>query len=295
MRSLLKRARNNLCKLSGEDYSLIRDCNEKIQFYFTLIGFFVFLILLFCFLSALSFTEHLFHNIIADIGIGIIWGFIVTNLYVLILYTITPILLPVKDKKKGKQLSITYEFNLSMFFRILLVILLSTITAQPLIILILKPDSATFAYDIKYLMSHNPLAWLITVLVIVTFLLPIYLKYTIRNLGEFYEKKANVQKRIISDDYKEFLNIYSNLIEANLRKYNKNVKENLMPYKAKLEIVNPEKYRLYTDEINKEIWDTKIEKFEYWENPPYRTINKSLQKNILTEQEFLNSIYPEID
>lgn len=295
MTSLLKRARNNLCKLSGEDYSLIRVSNEKIQLYFTLIGLFVFLILLFCFLSALSFTEHLFHNILADIGIGIIWGFTVTNLYVLILYTITPSLLPVKDKKKGKQPSITFEFNLSMFIRIVLVILLSIITAQPLNILILKADSVTFAYDIKYLMSHNPLAWLITVLVIVTFLLPIYLKYTIRNLGEFYEKKANIQKRIISDDYKEFLNIYSNLIEVNLKKYNKNVKENLMPYMSKLEIVNPEKYRLFSEEINKEIRDTKIDKFEYWENPPYRTINKSLRKNILTEQEFLNSIYPEID
>lgn len=295
MSSLLKGIRNNLCKFSGEDYSIIRVCNTKIQFYFMLIGFFVSLILLFCFLSALNFTEHLFHNIIADIGVGIIWGYIVTNLYVLLLYTITPTLLPKKKGIKNAKKIKPFELNSSMAFRIGLVIILAIITAQPLNILILKPNSEAFAYDIRDLISHNVFAWVITILVIIVFLLPIYLKYTIRKLGEFYEKKADIKKRIIADDYKKFKHEYSNLLESNIAKYNKKVWENLMPHLKTLKKINPIAYQKHFIEIKNELINEKIDKYEYWSNPPYRTEHKSDKRITLSEQALLDHIYPKND
>ena len=293
MSSLLKAIRNRLCKLSGEDYTIISRCSNKIQIYFSLIGLLVLVILLCSFASALYFTEHLFHSVVADIGVGIVWGYIVTNMYVLFLYTITPTLLPTKFRKNQKIKTKQFQLSFSMGLRVFIVVLLAVIIAQPLNVLILKPNSTALAFDIKQLLTTNPLATIITIAVIAIFLLPVYLKYSIRKLGEFYEQKAEIKKRIIIDDYNDFKKEYKRIIENNISNYNKSVWENLMPYLNKLEKINPIAYQEHFTEINNELINDKIEKYEYWANPPFRTILKSKTKNVLSEQELLNHIYPE--
>ncbi|HRP90735.1 MAG TPA: DUF4407 domain-containing protein [Edaphocola sp.] len=295
MSYLLKAIRDRLCKFSGEDYTIIQKCGNKVQFYFSLIGLLVLVILLCSFASALYFTEHLFHSIIVDIGVGIVWGYIITNMYLLLLYTISPTLLPTKIRKKQEVKTNQFQLSFSMGLRIFIVILLAVIIAQPLNVLILKPNSTTLAFDIKDLLSSNPLATIITLAVVAVFLLPVYLKYNIRKLGEFYEKKAEVKKKIIKDDYEDFKKEYRQILESNISNYNKSVWGNLMPFLNKLEKVNPISYQKYFAEIEKELKTEKIEKYEYWENPPYRTIHKSRTKNTLSEQDLLNHIYPKTD
>lgn len=295
MSSIRKNIKNSLFKLSGEDYTIISECTGKIQFYFSAIGFLVLLILIFSFASALYFTEQLFHNVIADIGVGLVWGYIVTNMYVLLLYTISPALLPIKVRNKQAIKTKQFELSFSMILRIFVVILLAIIIAQPLNVLILNPDSNAFAYDIKYLFDTNPFASFITLVVIAIFLLPIYLKYSIRNFGMFYEKKAEIEKRIIEDDYKDFKIKYSILLESNILRFNKHVWQNLAPFLEKLKKVNPSAYQKYFEEINGELVNEKIEKYEYWSDPPFRTIHKTKVNNTLSEQDLLNFIYPEAD
>lgn len=295
MNSLLNAIRNRLCKFSGEDYTIIRQCNRKIQFYFSLIGLLVLIILLCSFASALYFTEHLFHNVIADIGVGIVWGYIITNMYVLFLYTISPTLLPTKIRKKQEVKTNKFQLSFSMGLRIFIVILLAVIIAQPLNVFILKPNSTALAFDIKDLLATNPFATIITLAVIGIFLLPVYLKYNIRKLGEFYEKKAEIKQRIIEDDYRDFKKEYRQIIESNISNYNKSVWRNLIPFLNKLEKTNPVSYQIHFAEIEKELAIEKIEKYEYWANPPYRTIHKSRTKNTLSEQDLLNHIYPKTD
>lgn len=293
MSSLPKVIRNRLCRLSGEDYTIISKCSNKIQIYFSLIGLLVLMILLCSFASALYFTEHLFHSVVADIGVGIVWGYIVTNMYVLFLYTITPTLLPTKIRKNQKIKTNQFQLSFSMGLRVFIIVLLAIIIAQPLNVLILKPNSTALAFDIKQLLTTNPLATIITIAVIAIFLLPVYLKYSIRKLGEFYEQKTEIKKRIIEDDYKAFKKEYKRIIENNISNYNKSVWENLMPYLNKLEKINPIAYQEHFTEINNELINDKIEKYEYWANPPFRTILKTKTKNVLSEQELLNHIYPE--
>lgn len=295
MSSLLKAIRNRLCKLSGEDYSIISKCSNKIQVIFSLIGLLVLVILLCSFASALYFTEHLFHSVIADIGVGLVWGFIVTNMYVLLLYTITPRLLPMRVRRKDNYIDKSTSLNASIIYRVFIVILLAIIIAQPLNVLTLKPNSTALAFDIKYLLATNPLATLITIAVVAIFLLPVYLKYSIRKLGEFYEEKEKIEKQIITDDYKDFKREYKHILENSLTNYNKSVWENLMSHLTKLERINPIAYQKHFTEIRNELVPEKIEKYEYWANPPFRTIYKSKTKNILSEQDLINHIYPETD
>jgi hypothetical protein len=295
MSSILNPIRNRLCKLSGEDYTIIQKCGNKVRYYFSLIGLLVLVILLCSFASALYFTEHLFHNIIADIGVGIVWGYIITNMYVLFLYTISPTLLPTKIRNKQVVKTNRFQLSFSLGLRIFIVFLLAIIIAQPLNVLILKPTSISLAFDIKHLLASNPLATIITLAVICIFYLPVYLKYNIRKLSEFYEKKAEIEKRIIEDDYEDFKKEYRRIIESNISNYNKSVWANLMPFLNNLEKVNPVSYQRNITEIEKELATEKIEKYEHWANPPYRTIHKSRNKIKLSEQDLLNHIYTVTD
>lgn len=295
MSSLIKAIKSRLCKFSGEDYAIISKCSNKIQIYFSLIGLLALVVLLCSFASALYFTEHLFHNVVADIGVGIVWGYIITNMYVLFLYTISPTLLPTKVRKKQAVKTNQFQLSFSMVLRIFVVILLAVIIAQPLNVLILKPNSTALAFDIKYLLSTNPLATLITLIVIAIFLLPIYLKFSIRNFGKFYENKAEIEKRIIEDDYEDFKKKYSLLLESNIIEYNKSVWGNLFPFLTRLENINITGYNKHLREIKNELVNEKIEKYEYWGTPPYRTIHKDKIKKVLSEQDLLNFIYPEAD
>lgn len=295
MSSILKAVRNRLCKLSGEDYAIISKCRNKIQVYFSLIGLLVLVILLCSFASALYFTENLFHTVIADIAVGIVWGYIVTNMYVLLLYTITPRFLPMRVRKKDNYIDKSVTLNFSFVYRVYIVILLAIIIAQPLNVFLLKPDSTALAFDIKYLLATNPWATLITIVVVVIFLLPICFKYRIRKLGGFYEEKEKTEKQIITDDYNDFKKEYKYLLEKNITNYNKFVWENLMPFLTKLEQLNPIAYQKYFAEISNELVPERIEKFEYWADPPFRTIPKSKTKNVFSEQDLLNHIYSETD
>lgn len=296
MSSILKSINTNLCKLSGEDFAIIKQCSPRIQLHFTWIGVFVLAILICCFFSAFYFTDNLFHNTIVDVGIGFIWGYIVTNMYVLLLYTITPTLLPVKSKmKKSKVQAQQFNFSFSMILRIFMMILLAIITAQPLNIFLLQPNSLELANDIKNLLARNPFATMITIIVVLIFMLPIYLKYNIRKLGEFYETKASINKRIVEDEYRIFKRDYKRTLEYQISEYNKSVLGKLFPYLEILKSAKPESYKLHFNDIEKELTNESIYKYEYWADPPYRTIKKSVVKSNLSEKDLLDLIYPEND
>jgi len=295
MTSLLKNIRNRLCKFSGEDYTIIQRCNLKIQYYFSFIGLLVLIILICSIASALFFTENLFHNGFVDISVGLVWGYIVTNMYVLLLYTISPNYLPSKGKKKQKVKTGKFQLSFSMGIRIFIIFLLAIIIAQPLNVFLLKPNSTSFAFDIKFLLASNPFSLIITFIVMGIFLLPVYLKYSIRNLGGFYEQKAIIEKQIIEGEYDEFVKVYQQILENEISNYNKKVWRNLMPLLNKLEEFNSVSFETKILELERDLAHEKIEKYEYWANPPYCTELKNRKINSLTEKDLLNHIYPLTD
>lgn len=126
--------RLTLCVFSGEDCTVIRKSSPVIASIFAAIGFFVILIFFGCFVSAYDFSFSLFEgNRLISIPIGIIWSLLVVNMYLLLLYTVSPAMLPIKNKKKQDSF-----FTLSMFFRIIFISLLAIIIAQPLNVLALS-------------------------------------------------------------------------------------------------------------------------------------------------------------
>jgi len=125
-----------LCVFSGEDCSVIRKSSRGIHITFAAIGVFVILIFIGCFTSAYDFSYSLFQgNRLISIPIGLIWALLVVNMYLLLLYTVSPAMLPIKNKKQQDSF-----FTLSMFCRIIFMSLLAIIIAQPLNVLALSPS-----------------------------------------------------------------------------------------------------------------------------------------------------------
>lgn len=296
-----------LCRSSGEDYKIIELCNEnRIINSFSLIGLFVLFIFAGCWASASLFVSHLFEgSILISTFVGIVWATLVTNLYLLLLYTISPSLLPVARHTKAKQLNTEKDkieqiespespFTSSFVFRLSLITLLATIITQPFNVLIFSPsfeEPNFYAGEIRSILSNRPSAWLITIFGCVLFLLPVYWKYAIRNRGGFYEKKRHIENKFVHDNYTDFKEQYSAIFKDKISEYNRKTWENLMPVLNKLQKINPENYEQYFEILKAEMEVETIVKYEYWADPPFRTIRKKLVRNLSSEIDFLEDIY----
>jgi Domain of unknown function (DUF4407) len=138
---------------SGEDEFIIKKCSLKIQKRFELIGFCVVFIFFECFLSATFFTYSLFENSHwVSLPMGIIWGAIVANIYLLLLYTISPALLPVATKNKKtihKSILSSNFISLSMLLRLGFMLFLAFIIAQPFNVCLLSSNVEESLYKHK--------------------------------------------------------------------------------------------------------------------------------------------------
>lgn len=125
---------------SGEDNYILKRCNRGIQKRFALIGFFVVLIFVGCFFSATLFCYSLFQGVKwISVPIGVFWGAMVVNMYLLLLHTISPAIIPLASKKKSRNndddnmMENQNTFlTFSMLSRIGFMMLLAIIIAQPL-------------------------------------------------------------------------------------------------------------------------------------------------------------------
>ena len=280
---MMKKLRDKLCRFSGEDFSIIRKCDIKIQIYFSVIGGFVLAILACCCISSFLLFEIIFKNThLINLCIACIWGLIVTNLYLLTLYTITPRLLPINTIKFPKE---NRYLSISFLFRIGVLIILALLTAWPINISLNNNN-----------LSSAKIMSAFTFLCIIIFLLPIILKYYIRIIGGFYELKATIKKEKIEDNYMVFNKELQRKLENNVYDLNKKTWGKILPLLTKLEIVNKKKYNVLLLEIKTELkykdsFHEVIEKYEYWADPPYRTIPKNNRKSALSETDFLTHLY----
>lgn len=142
---------------SGEDRNIINAMNDpKINRNFNIIGFSVLFICIVCLVSAFCFIFNVMDGVNKawSIPIGVFWGFAVTIIYILLLYTITPVLLVdrsmlkkktneksenVKAKVIKRNIKFLYEWlSVSMILRLVFIALFAIIIAQPLNVLLFK-------------------------------------------------------------------------------------------------------------------------------------------------------------
>jgi hypothetical protein len=305
MKNTVHKVRHFFCFFSGEDDFIIRRSESIIQFWFSLIGFIVSLLFI-CFLwSSYLFVSNMFHDEMLGIIISIIVSLVFINLYLLILYTISPPLLPTKKtikqgvitKHKSQHSSIKSKFiGFSLLLRICILILLALFIAQPFNVLILSdaPDHNEYAREIRDVTQKNYLTLLFNFISCIIFLIPVYCKYLIRNHGRYYVDKQRIEHNLILDNYNDYKKTYSAILTNKIASYHSKVWAELMPYLDKLKKIDKSKYDKLYLEIALAIQTEEIVKYEYWADPPFRTIPKNEMSNLLSEEDFLKTIYPKI-
>lgn len=116
--------------LSGEDYRIINQCHKKSRILFGFIGLFVLLIFLLCFVSSYFSFLKIFDNNIIGIPLGLFFAWMLTNIYLLLLYTLAKDVLPNNHNPKARIFSLT--------LRLALVTFIAVIMSKPLEILIFQ-------------------------------------------------------------------------------------------------------------------------------------------------------------
>jgi len=108
-----------LCTFSGDDYSIISQCDKIIQNRFKAIGGFVTAIFALCFISCYFTFTKLFQNYFVGIPIGIFFSYMITNIYLLLLYTLSKNSFPCKTKKAAQLFSISIRVIFICFIAII--------------------------------------------------------------------------------------------------------------------------------------------------------------------------------
>jgi ABC-type multidrug transport system fused ATPase/permease subunit len=107
-----------LCTFSGDDYSIISQSDSKIQNRFKAIGGFVSAIFALCFISCYFTFTKLFQNYFIGIPIGIFFSYMITNIYLLLLYTLSKNSFPCKTDKVSQLFSISIRVIFICFIAI---------------------------------------------------------------------------------------------------------------------------------------------------------------------------------
>ncbi|HWB92894.1 MAG TPA: DUF4407 domain-containing protein [Puia sp.] len=285
-----------LCRLSGEDAAIIFDpeTDAGVSGKYACIGLFVLVIFFVSFYSSVHFLIDLLDgNLIVAVPIGVFWGWMIANIYYLLLFTVTPPLLRGRDHaNKGVRMEITTEKRwlslVSLGFRLLFVLLLAIVIAQPWLItlfptskwveqereayrkefvrlagsddgqtgglltdgqqpgglLVVQPHAGDplgrrtgedtssagriqaearrrieelltannyYTRRIQLVQIHYQRSWMVTILVVLFFVIPIGLKCQIRNRTNFYEVKKALETSFVSDSYAGFKETYANI------------------------------------------------------------------------------------
>ncbi len=200
MNKAINRLRLFFCTFSGEDEHIIRACKPSIQISFAIIGSFVMFVFVGCWVSASSFMAELFEGSSKwlSIPIGILWALLLTNMYLLLLYTVSPTLLPVAKKKsgKGKVRKLVVEspeetpkstFTPSFVFRVAFISLLAIIIAQPLNVLLLS------SFSERSLLNHKT-EYRINMMIVADSSL---IRQEVQNQADFYQ---NINTKIHVND-----------------------------------------------------------------------------------------------
>lgn len=150
---------------------------------------------------------------------------------------------------------------------------------------------------IQLIIFENHWSWLLTTLVCMVFLLPIYFKYKVRDSTDFYSKKIQLETRIVTDEYNAFKKIYSKVLQDNIKNYNFKSLSLLNAELESLRINNINGYSKIHKQARKEYKDEVVSKYEYWADNPFRTITQREQLAVKNNEsalvEFLFGNNPE--
>lgn len=266
-------------KLSGDDVNVIDKCDTSTKKRFTVIGILVALIFIMCFISCYFAFTRLLQNLWVGILIGLFFAFMITNIYLFLLHTLSKTGFPYIPNKTARFISVS--------IRLIFIAFISVIVSKPIESLFfskkLKQEIQAFKIEKierynkktsnyldkeindykKMLIGNNdkfyldlikdrqqkkkillssmeelvntsnyyiqgiiilnnkfPSSWFITILVLIFFISPTYLKIFLHKDSVFYKTKHNLESNLVQCEYDLFKKRYHQIL---IQKYGMNV------------------------------------------------------------------------
>ena len=112
--------RYRLWILSGDDYTIIKQCNRKTRLSFGLIGGFVGLLFILTFGSTLYAFNVLFESLVIGLLLGLFFATVITNIYLFLLYTFSKTRFPYIPNRSARILSHILRLSFVCFIAILI-------------------------------------------------------------------------------------------------------------------------------------------------------------------------------
>ena len=112
--------RYRLWILSGDDYTIIKQCSRKTRLSFGLIGGFVGLLFTLTFGSTLYAFNVLFESLVIGILLGLFFATVITNIYLFLLYTFSKTRFPYIPNRSARILSHILRLSFVCFIAILI-------------------------------------------------------------------------------------------------------------------------------------------------------------------------------
>lgn len=109
--------------------------------------------------------------------------------------------------------------------------------------------------------------------------------------SDYYFQRMLIEHKIIVEEYEETKKTFSAILTENIRKFNKNSKNRILPLLEKLKNINSKKYHEFKAQFLDEYKDEKVFKYEYWLDCPFRTEKISPISIKENHQNFLDFIY----
>lgn len=306
--------------LSGDDVNVIDKCNKTTKSRFTAIGVLVASIFTLCFISCYFAFTSLLQNLWFGIIIGLFFAWMITNIYLFLLYTLSKTGFPYVPNRTARFISVS--------IRLIFIAFISIIISKPIESLVFSKQlekeiqifkkekierytKSTNSYldkeinEYKNLLTGNnddfylnliedrekkktvltasmkqlvkksnyyiqgiiilnnkyPISWIITIIVLIMFIIPTYLKLFIQKDSIFYKTKHYVESHLVKYEYELFKEKYTATL--------------INRYSVEFRRIN---------EIN-------VNYTEHFSDAPFNTIQKIDNRKILKEDDLLDSLY----
>jgi hypothetical protein len=263
-------------RMAGADCELLERSGKDSQYSFFVIGVLYLFVIGLTFLGFFGLFWGVFRCKVTEDGIlqsveypfftaligGLVLGFLVSNIYRLNLMSLEPNTLPVK--KEDASLILTHILR---YTTILLFAFFVSKNIEMEIVNIME-SAGIFYYKVhERYMDHmvrmnkeQPWLWIITFVIGLVFLLPVFLRQRLNKTFEYYSLKERRDIRLVLEQYEEFLKIKNQILNDHYLKYRALGVEKKYSYK-----------KLYKDE-------------------PFNTKRIEIERELGTNEDFLDAI-----
>jgi len=203
-------------KLAGADEFILKRSGESSRYSFALIGFSYCVVYAITFLSLFGFFWGVFHYfLIAFLG-ATIFSFLIGNIYRVVLISLEPQTLPVLREKGSIVFAYSIRVATVLLFAFFVSKCFETMLFGHWVDAFIEGElarkygvskfdtSEMFVEHMKVLNQQYPAIWLITILISIIFLYPVFLRHVLKGKHEYYDLKREIDKKLVLQEYAKF-------------------------------------------------------------------------------------------